>query len=468
VDHARRGHHRHPLREIWHNATRIMNDSRIRSRSRLPDIALPTSSTFLRAILFRFAFIYWIAIVLVLCAGEDTGVSAFGKVVGPIWNPIVVWIGKHVLGIAYELHPGINGSVDKTTDWIGVLVAAVAAAVGSLVWALLDHRRRHDDQLRSLLRVILRYTAACVVLGYGLSKLLILQFPQPGVGRLLERFGDFSPMGLVWTFMGASPVYVFFAGASETLGAVLLLFRRTTTLGALIVAMVMVNVSMLNLCYDVCEKISSLHLVGMCVFLLLPDLGNLANVVVFRRPTQPAADEPALFGRRLRRTRWILKCVMIGYMVIFDLVSDLPRFLQSNSHTWCHGYWGVTSFTRDGQNVPPIVTDATRWGRIRFQDTQDQLLVRWRFMDESLGVLYTATLDDTRKTMTLTPSDLEPPKHPTGPVTFHYTRTGPDQLALEGAVDAATLSVRLERLDGNNMLLLNRGFHWINEEPFSR
>jgi hypothetical protein len=53
-------------------------------------------------------------------------------------------------------------------------------------------------------------------------------------------------------------------------------------------------------------------------------------------------------------------------------------------------------------------------------------------------------------------------------VTFRYTRTGPDQLALEGAVDAATLSVRLERLDGNNMLLLNRGFHWINEEPFSR
>jgi hypothetical protein len=230
----------------------------------------------------------------------------------------------------------------------------------------------------------------------------------------------------------------------------------------------MVNVSMLNLCYDVCEKISSLHLVGMCVFLLLPDLRNLANVVVLRRPTQPAADEPALFGRRLRRTRWILKCVVIGYMVIFDLVADLPRFLQSNSHTWCHGYWGVTSFTRDGRNVPPILTDATRWGRIRFQDTPDQLLVRWRFMDESLGVLYTVTLDDTRKTMTLTPSDLEPPKPPTGPVTFHYARTGPDQMTLEGAVDAATLSVRLERLDGNNMLLLNRGFHWINEEPFSR
>jgi hypothetical protein len=70
--------------------------------------------------------------------------------------------------------------------------------------------------------------------------------------------------------------------------------------------------------------------------------------------------------------------------------------------------------------------------------------------------------------MTLTPSDLEPPKPPTGPVTFHYARTGPDQMTLEGAVDAATLSVRLERLDGNNMLLLNRGFHWINEEPFSR
>src|SRR5206468_1346164 len=81
------------------------------------------------------------------------------------------------------------------------------------------------------------------VLGYGISKVFFGQFPLPFPGRLVQRFGDASPMGLMWTFMGASPAYVFFAGAMETIGAGLLLFRRTTTLGALVLSGVMLNVA---------------------------------------------------------------------------------------------------------------------------------------------------------------------------------------------------------------------------------
>ena len=53
---------------------------------------------------------------------------------------------------------------------------------------------------------------------YGFAKVIPSQFTTPGLGRLLTPYGDSSPMGLVWTFMGFSPVFTIFTGAAEALG----------------------------------------------------------------------------------------------------------------------------------------------------------------------------------------------------------------------------------------------------------
>jgi len=69
-------------------------------------------------------------------------------------------------------------------------------------------------------------------------------------------------MGLLWTFMAASKGYQIFTGAAEVLGGILLLWKRTTTLGALTVFGVMANVMALNFFYDVPVKLLSTHLVN--------------------------------------------------------------------------------------------------------------------------------------------------------------------------------------------------------------
>lgn len=58
------------------------------------------------------------------------------------------------------------------------------------------------------------------------------QFARPELKHLDRIFGEASPMGLR-TFMGYAPGYAALGGAFEVLGARLLLFRRTATLGAL-------------------------------------------------------------------------------------------------------------------------------------------------------------------------------------------------------------------------------------------
>jgi hypothetical protein len=39
---------------------------------------------------------------------------------------------------------------------------------------------------------------------------------------------------------------------------------------------------------------------------------------------------------------------------------------------------------------------------------------------------------------------------------------------LSGKFGADSLVMRLRRLDENKFLLMNRGYHWIQEQPFNR
>jgi hypothetical protein len=106
---------------------------------------------------------------------------------------------------------------------------------------------------------------------YGLAKVIPLQMPFPYLTRLLEPYGNFSPMAVLWSSIGASTSYEIFAGCAETLGGILLLTPRTTTLGAMVCLADMIQVFMLNMTYDVPVKLFSFHLILFSLLLLAPD-----------------------------------------------------------------------------------------------------------------------------------------------------------------------------------------------------
>jgi hypothetical protein len=418
--------------------------------------------------LFRFAFCYWLLFCIPILSTQIAGLDWIGKLISPAWNAMVVWVGEHVLGISSPINVTANGSGDKTADWVFLFCIAVLALVGAVIWSLLDRRRAHDAQLRELLGVVLRYTVAFVVIGYGISKVFLGQFPPPSSGRLTQQYGDSSPMGLMWTFMGASGLYVFFSGALETIGALLLLWRRTAALGALVLGTVLTNVVMMNFCYDVPVKINSSHYLGMCIFVLLPELGRLIDVFVRHRPAQLALRELVLPGRRLRVARWVLKYGALAVVLFFNVKPRIER--QTEVTPWYDGYWSVTAFSRNGQDAPPLVTDTARWRRLRLQVARAQGYARWQFMDGLNGALYTFAIDETAHTFTFKPipGDAGNASNQPTPEKLTYVHPDADHLELEGKVGAQDLRVRLERFDAGKMLLVSRGFHWINEVPFNR
>ena len=376
-----------------------------------------------------------------------------------LWHSLIPWIGKHVLHLSAEIRTDLTGSGDTLYQWLLCVLWLVTAAVAAAVWSIVDRRRARYDRLAEILRVVLRYQLALQMLAYGLSKVFKLQFPAPEPSRLTELYGDSSPMGLLWTFMGASTAYTVFSGVAEVLGGLLLLFRRTTTLGALVVLGVMTNVVMLNFSYDVPVKMFSLHLLVMALVLLAPDAGRLADLLVLHRPTTP---QPFAWVPKTARRRWarrIVKAVALTFLVGMYVRGNIEAAAEFGDHAAkpsSYGSYDVEEQTRDGKPVPPLLTDPTRfrsgfidrsWGGLR---TSADIALSFQLPKDGVDAVVNAWL---------------PAKWVSGQLRF--TTPDTEHVVLEGTIGGEKLRMRLKRRDTPS-LLVGRGFHFVSELPFNR
>jgi uncharacterized membrane protein YphA (DoxX/SURF4 family) len=415
-----------------------------------------------RRALTRFGFSYWL-LFCVYIVPEIFDVEAIESI-RKVWDWLGLLVGHHLLGITDEIRTATTGSGDRTIDWLVLLAIVLLSTIATGVWTLVDSKGRHDERVRELVRVAMRYTLGFVIMTYGFAKMSSEhgQFPPPGVGRMVRTYGESSPMGILWTFMGTSQAYVKFSGLAEILGGALVLFRRTTFAGALVLIGVMLNVVLLNFCYDVPVKINSAHYLVMAVVLLGPDLRRLVDVVLLRRAV---AAPPPLPVRRFRGRRLpvvLAKTAVIGtYLVLTYLALDVRTGAPTR---WFDGWWEVSSFQRNGQPVPAVIDDKTRWRRIKFETTSDRSLMRWHNMDGSFGELLIVAEITEHSVSFKTAAD----DKPVTTYTFALAHPDADHMTLTGKVGTDELVVTFHRLDAGQMRLLNRGFHWISEVPFNR
>ena len=96
-----------------------------------------------------------------------------------------------------------SGSGDKTYNWVLACCLVTIAAAGTSAWSALDRRTEHVA-LHASFRLFLRFALGSTILYYGFAKAIPLQMPAPPLTRLLEPFGNFSPMGVLWSSVGAS------------------------------------------------------------------------------------------------------------------------------------------------------------------------------------------------------------------------------------------------------------------------
>jgi len=408
--------------------------------------------------LFRFAFSY---LVLYNLPFPLHRIPWAGPIITQpykdLWNWLVPWAGKHLLGVNVTIRHGGGG--DATYNYVQLLCFLIIAAVTTAVWTVLDRKRPGYTRLYEGLRVYIRFSLAAAMLSYGAYKVIPSQFAKPFPSQLIEPFGEASPMGLLWFFMGASSGYTIFAGAAEMISGLLLAFRRTALLGALVSIGVMSHVVALNLSYDVSVKLHSLHLLAMGVFLTLPDLRRLLDLFVLNRPVEAVAFHPP--RARFRRTALVAQVVLVaaysGYQLYQSYDASSTQWGNLSPRPPFYGIWTVEELEVDGVARPPLLTDATRWRRVLFE-YPDYISVQ--LMDGSQSD-YDLILGKSR--LTLIKSDDK-----TWQPSFAYKETQPGLLALAGTMDGRKTRLTLRREDESGYRLVSRGFHWINETAFNR
>jgi predicted DCC family thiol-disulfide oxidoreductase YuxK len=387
--------------------------------------------------------------------GVIPGTEFISRPIDAAKNVVVPWLGRLLFGIEITILP--NGSGDTTYNYVEVLMFALLATVGAVLWSISTGFAPVTPRIRDYINTYVRYFLAGNMLLYGWDKVFLLQMPSPDPGRLMETFGNASPMALLWTFIGASPAYQIFGGLLEVTAGFLLLWRRTTLLGALLSAGVLVNVVLLNLCYDVPVKLFSSHLLLMALFLVAPHGARLAAVLVLNLPAQPAVLRPfPTVHPGLRRTGRIVKAILVILFVVGNALEDLQRAIQyasASPEPW-QGYYQVESF-ENGANPPKSAGDRERWIKVGIASSGRTCVLRADGSTRS----YRFQIDPKGQTASTTP------RPPGQPVVLRFRMPDSTSIELEGQLEGKSILAKLKRLDEPKPPLMSRGFHWINEFP---
>lgn len=398
---------------------------------------------------FRFLFCYFTAyILLIFC--------------GPLFESPVIWLGKNVLGIDYSFEANGYGSGDNTFAYVILFINISSAILATFIWSIANRNRKAYNKLLYWFLIVLRVSLICTMFLYGFVKVFQIQFPSPSLIRLLEPLGNFSPMGLAWTYMGYSKGFGMFAGCMEILGGLLLIPRRTQTLGALVIIGVMLQVAMMNFMFDIPVKLMSVHLIIMAGIIFITDGKRFIKVFIKNEPTTTYVYYAPVTDTSYSNTIFWVKIIglalLIGIGVLFGSMTEKSRSDVSD-RPFLYGIWEAKRVVQNKDTIPPLITDSKRWHYLII-DQKNSAIVKYMDGSKAFFKFKTDTVSQSISMYDLIKDTVSN--------NLNYSYPSYSVLEIEGVLENDSCAIYLQRKNLNNFLLKSRGFHWINERPLNK
>jgi hypothetical protein len=144
---------------------------------------------------------------------------------------------------------------------------------------------------------------------------------------------------------------------------------------------------------------------------------------------------------------------------IVQAIGDKDQYGDKAPKPKLYGNYRVETFYKDSIVIPPLATDKARWNKIILSDVNRCAI---QMMDDSLcAYAYHVNSDSSEiRFMDRNSSQLK--------YTFKYLETDKDHIELKSEDPDGSIYMKLARLKPDAYLLMNRGFHWINEYPLNR
>ncbi len=412
--------------------------------------------------IFHFLVILLSFLMLPFPLNTIPGLGFIETFISDCYHTIIPWFAKNVLLLEKEITVFTNGSGDTTYDYVLLLCFTLLSLLIAFVWTFIFKKNTNYEKVNYWFLVFLRFFVGYTMLSYGMYKVIPLQFNEPSFYRLLKPYGESSPMGLAWTFIGASKGYVIFGGLMEVIGGVLLFHRRTSLLGSLILIPVLLHVVSLNFCYDIPVKLFSSQLLLMVIIILTPQSKRLFRIILLNLPT-----DPIRFKEFITTKRWLLvkHCVKWG-LVIFFLYINISEALES-ANTYgrnapkpaLYGLYEVINFKANNKELPPILTDTLRWRYIVIE--RQKSIQFYRTNMSRFG--FVSEIDTLSKQITLTHF-----RDSSKVYTLHYKKETDSTMRFRGCFVNDSIDCQTNILNKEDFLLTGRGFNWIQEHPYNR
>ncbi|GEM_PF-3180009 len=204
---------------------------------------------------------------------------------------------------------------------------------------------------------ICRYVLGLYIIPFGISKILKTQFVVIPVDSWQKTLENTAGTTLAWAFLGYSGWFQILLGIFELLPAILLLFRRTALLGALLLLPVSLNVFLINQALDlwVATKISSAVL--LLLNLLVITLHYPVIKVLWTLILQP---DKSYQKRNLEWFANIALLIMLGFLIIPELIGYKNSrdqlsgdFINNKPFMWTYGDSGhsATETNSDAEEI---------------------------------------------------------------------------------------------------------------------
>ena len=158
-------------------------------------------------------------------------------------------------------------------------ISFVLALAFPYIWQYNETKGSYNSiKIHAWLCALIRYCIALDIAGFGWKKIFGLQFVVP-LAMAEQPMNQQTGEWLTWYYFGHSLAFASIIAAIQIGGSILLLFRKTVLIGAIILFSLMLNITLINIFYHMNTGglVQSVVMTIGIVFLILLDYKRLID-----------------------------------------------------------------------------------------------------------------------------------------------------------------------------------------------
>jgi hypothetical protein len=298
------------------------------------------------------------------------------------------------------------------------------------------------------------FVLSIITFSYGIDKLIPVQMQTPNLFLLNTKLGYQLPGKILWGLMGVGKSYQIFSGLMEIVGAVLLLRRKSTVLGLLILVGVYSNVVMMNYAFLIGVLYFAILLFSLSLYLLWPYTKKLWRFFWKNQQENLTADVIQNSKGSMHNNILLALLLLTLISFSFNTCNAFKSYKEKIVSEKTTLIYKVDTFISNADTLKTIENDNNRWQYwVEYENGGNKYLSIMP-MNLSKTIKYTIAKDTVASTINLT--KINKSEKNEFPIVFNYFKTSDKEIALNGEFNGQTIKVNMSRFYVDSLPLLKR------------